>query len=63
MINFIDDYIAVCCVYLLKNKSQAFETCRNDHLWIQNEAQSNFGSLRNDNGREYTSSEFENYLC
>jgi hypothetical protein len=33
------------------------------HVSIQNEAQSCIGSLHNDNGREYTSNEFESYLC
>jgi hypothetical protein len=44
----------------LKEKSQAFETFKNFHVWIQNEAQSCIGSLCTDNGREYTSNEFEN---
>jgi transposase InsO family protein len=49
-------------VYLLKHKSQAFETSKNFHLWIENEARSYIGTLRIDNGREYTSNEFEGYL-
>jgi transposase InsO family protein len=60
--NFIDDYTRMCWVYLLKDKSQAFETFKFFHVWIQNEAQSRIGSLRTDNGREYTSNEFERYL-
>jgi transposase InsO family protein len=59
---FIDDYTRMCWVYLLKDKSQAFETFKKFHVWIQNEARSCIGSLRTDNGREYTSNEFENYL-
>jgi hypothetical protein len=42
---FIDDYTRMCWVYLLKDKSQAFETFKNFHVWIQNEAQSCIGSL------------------
>ena len=49
-------------MYFLKEKSQAFETFKNFHVWIQNESQSRIGSLHIENGREYTSDEFENYL-
>jgi hypothetical protein len=49
-------------VYLLKDKSQVFETYKKFHVWIQNEVRSHIGSLCTDNGREYTSDEFENYL-
>jgi hypothetical protein len=62
IISFIDDYTRMCWLYLLKNKSQAFETFKNFHVWIQNEAPSHIGSLRTDNGKEYTSNEFESYL-
>jgi transposase InsO family protein len=58
----IDDYTRMCWVYLLKEKSHAFETFKNFRVWIQNEAQSCIGSLYTDNGREYTSNKFENYL-
>jgi len=47
---------------MLKEKSHAFETFKNFRVWIQNEAQSCIGSLYTDNGREYTSNKFENYL-
>ena len=60
--NFIDDFTRMCWVYLLKAKSQAFDTFRNFHLWIKNEAQLNIGTLRTDNGGEYTSQDFEKYL-
>ena len=54
----IDDYTKMCWVYLLKEKSQDFETFKKFHVWIQNEAQSHIDSLCTDNGREYTSNEF-----
>jgi hypothetical protein len=53
----------MCWVYFLKEKSQAFETFKKFHVWIQNETQYRIGSLRTDNGREYTSNKFESYLC
>eukprot|EP00253_Pinus_taeda_P018422 PITA_18422 len=52
----------MCWVYLLKNKSDAFLTFKNFHKWIENDAQSQIGSIRTDNGKEYTSNEFEQYL-
>jgi transposase InsO family protein len=61
--SFIDDYTRMCWVYLLKHISQAIETCKSFHVWIENEAQSCIGTLRIDNGGEYTNNEFESYLC
>ena len=55
MMTFIDDYTRMCWVYLLKEKSQAFDTLKNFHLWIKNETQLNIGTFRTDNGGEYTS--------
>jgi len=62
IINFIDDYTRMCWMYLLKDTPQDFETFKNFHVWIQNEAQYYISSLRIDNGREYTSNEFESYV-
>jgi hypothetical protein len=59
IMTFIDDYTRMYWVYLLKYKSQAFETFKIFHVWIPNEAQSCLGS----NGKEYTSNECEIYLC
>jgi len=41
----------MCWVYLLKNKSEAFQTFKNFHKWIENDAQSHIGSIRTDNGK------------
>jgi hypothetical protein len=60
--SFIDYYTRMCWVYFLKEKSQAFETSKIFHVRIQNETHSCIGSLCTDNGREYTSNEFESYL-
>jgi transposase InsO family protein len=59
---FIEDYTGMCWVYLLKDKSQVFEIFKNFHVWIQDEARSRIGSLCTDNGKEYTSNEFESCL-
>ena len=36
---FNDDYIRMCWFYSLKQKSKAFETFKNFHIWIENEAE------------------------
>ena len=51
MMTFIDYYTRMCWVYLLKNKSNAFQTFNNLHAWIENDAQTHIGSLRTDNGK------------
>jgi hypothetical protein len=38
IMTFINDYTRMCWVYLLKYKSQAFETFKIFHVWIQNES-------------------------
>jgi hypothetical protein len=54
----IDDSTRIFWVYLLKDKSRAFETFIKFHVWIKNESQYRIGSLHNDIGKEYTSNEF-----
>jgi hypothetical protein len=46
-------------VYLLNDKSRYFETLKNVHVCIQNEAQSHIFSLCTNNGKKYASNEFE----
>jgi hypothetical protein len=48
----------MCWVYLLKHKYQEFETFKNVHVWIENEAQFHIVSLHTNNGGEYNSNEF-----
>lgn len=38
-------------VYLLKNKSEAFEIFKNFNAWIKNDAQSHIGSIHIDSGK------------
>jgi transposase InsO family protein len=61
IMNFIHDYTNMCLMYLFKDKSQAFETFKKFHVWIQNGSQSHIDSLHTNNGREYTSNEFKIY--
>ena len=48
---FIDYYTNMCWVYLLNHKYEAFDTFRNFHVWIENEAQSHIATLHSDNGK------------
>ena len=51
MMTFINDYTILCWVYLLKNKSKAFETFKDFHVWIENDVQPHTGSIHIDNGK------------
>ena len=62
LMTFVDDYSRMCWVYLLKTKFEAFQTFKNFHAWIENQAQARIGTFRSDNGKEYTSNEFNDYL-
>ena len=46
----------------LKTKSEAFQTFKYFHALIEKQAQSKIGTLHTDNGKEYTSNAFEDYL-
>ena len=58
----VDDYSKMCSVYLLKEKSQFFDIFKKIDLLTTNEAQLNVGTIRIDNGGEYTSNFCEIYL-
>ena len=59
---FVDDYTRMCWVYLSKKKFKVYETFKSFQVWIENEAQSCIGALHTDNGKEYASNDFENYV-
>ena len=46
----------------LMSKSKAFQTFKDFHALIEKQAQSKIGTLRTDNGKEYISNVFEDYL-
>ena len=48
-------------VYFLKQKSEAFEKFKTFHQFIENEVKDKIGTLRTDNGGEFTSNEFKMY--
>ena len=52
-ITFIDDHSRICWVYLLKEKSEVFQTFKNSYSMIKNYFQTSIKILRTDNGSEY----------
>jgi hypothetical protein len=61
-VTFIDDYSRYCCVYFLKQKSEVFSKFKEFESTFTNESGLQIGKLRSDNGGEYLSSEFSDYL-
>ncbi len=58
-VTFMDDY---CTVYFLRHKSEVLETFKEFEAAVTNESDRRIGTLRTDNGGEYLSKEFEDYL-
>lgn len=61
-VTFIDDASRYTWVYILKNKSEVFNTFRNWKALVEKQYEKKIKILRTDNGGEYTSTEFERYL-
>lgn len=61
-ITFIDDHTRVSWVFLMKDKSEAYSLFKSFHQMVQNVFQTAIQILRTDNGREYFSNEFNQYL-
>ena len=59
---FIDDYTRCCAVYFMKHKSEVFDKFKEFEATTTNEVGKAIGTLRTDNGGEYLSTEFQNYL-
>jgi hypothetical protein len=60
-ITFTDDYSRKTWVYLMKEKSEAFEIFKNFKVLVENESGCMILSLRTDRGGEYTSNEFNEF--
>jgi hypothetical protein len=58
----IDDYTRMTWVSFLKNKSEAFEKFKAFKALVENETDLKIKCLRSDNGGEFTSNEFEEFL-
>jgi transposase InsO family protein len=58
---FIDDFNRMTWVYFLKQKSEEFENFKIFCQLVENEVKEKIGTLRTDNGGEFTSHEFKTY--
>ena len=61
-VTFIDDYPRCCAVYFMKHESEVFDKFKEFEVTTTNAAGRAKGPLRTDNGGEYLSSAFQNYL-
>eukprot|EP00253_Pinus_taeda_P028683 PITA_28683 len=58
---FIDDFSRMTWVYFLKHNSEAFDKFKISRQLVENEVKEKIGTLRIDNGGEFTSNEFKTY--
>ena len=61
-VTFIDDYSRCCQVYFLRHKSEVLEKFKEFEAATTNDSGERIGILRSDNGGEYISKEFKDYL-
>lgn len=61
-VTFTDDFSRCCSVYFLKNNSEVFEKFKEFEALTTNQTGLTIGTLRSDNGGEYMSNEFQEYL-
>jgi transposase InsO family protein len=59
---FIDDYSRCVTVYPMKYKSEVLEKFKEWEAAVTNQAECKIKTLRTDNGCEYTSTEFQDFL-
>ena len=62
-VTFIDDFSRCCKVYFLKHKSEVFQKFKEFEAKVTNQSGNRIGTLRTDNGGEYLSNEFQDYLA
>ena len=61
-VTFIDDKSRFTAVYFMKTKDQVLEKFKEHEAMVTNMTEKKIKILRSDNGGEYTSKEFSNYL-
>ena len=59
---FIDDHSRKAWIYLLKDKSETFDRFKEFKALIENQTGRHIRILRSDNGGEYESNEFDDFL-
>lgn len=62
MITFVDDFAKRVFVYFTRAKSNAFDIFKGFKAMVENQYDRRIKTLRTDNGGEYESNEFRNYL-
>ena len=62
IITFIDDFSRYAYVYLLKNKSDAFDKFKEFLLEVENQFGKKVKQIRSDRGREYESTGFNSFV-
>ena len=61
-VSFTDDYSRYCQIYLMRNKSEVLDKFKEFEALVANETGLNIGTLRTDNGGEYISKDFKDFL-
>jgi len=61
-LTFVDDFTRKVFGYMIKAKSEVFTKFKEFKALVENETGNKIKCLRSDNGGEYTSKEFENFL-
>lgn len=61
-VTFTDDYTRSCAVYFMRKKDEVFEKFREYEAAVTNQSEERIGTLRSDNGGEYLSGAFDEYL-
>ena len=59
---FVDDYTRVTWLYVMKNKSEVFSVFRCFRKMVETQYSAKIQILRTDNGGEYSSNEFQEYI-
>ena len=61
-LTFIDDYTRYVWIYVLKKKSEVFTRFKEWKVLVEKSIDRKLKSIRTDNGGEYVSNEFQDYL-
>ena len=61
-VTFIDDYSRICRVYFMRTMDQVFSKFKEYEAEVANQTDKRIKVLRTDDGEQYTSKQFEDYL-
>ena len=60
-VSFVDEFRRMLWIFLIKSKSEVFLVFKNSKLLVDKQYEKQIKILRDDDGGEYTSKEFEDY--